>query len=42
VSAGRPEKIDRILDKISAQGLHSLTPKEKRVLKRASGAGRGA
>lgn len=40
--AAEREEIDRILDKISAHGLHSLTTKEKRVLKRASGAGRGA
>ena len=30
------DQIDRILDKISAGGLHSLTDKEKRVLREAS------
>jgi len=34
---GRPRKeVDRILDKISSSGLHSLTDKEKRVLREAS------
>ena len=32
-------EIDRILDKISADGLHSLTEREKRVLREASGNG---
>ncbi|MEE8460168.1 MAG: rhomboid family intramembrane serine protease [Phycisphaerales bacterium] len=32
-------EIDRILDKISADGLHSLTEREKRVLREASGKG---
>ena len=30
------EEVDRILDKISQKGLHSLTPKEKEILNRAS------
>ncbi len=34
---GRPRKeVDRILDKISNSGLHSLTDKEKRILREAS------
>ncbi len=34
---GRPRKeVDRILDKISSSGLHSLTDKEKRILREAS------
>jgi len=31
-----PSNIDRILDKISERGLHSLTDKEKRILREAS------
>jgi len=31
-----PEQIDALLDKIAAQGIASLTPKEKRLLKNAS------
>lgn len=37
--AGRRE-VDRILDKISSQGMHSLTDKEKRILREASREGR--
>ena len=35
-STARRGQIDRILDKISAGGLHSLTEKEKRILREAS------
>ena len=34
--AGRRDQVDRILDKISSTGLHSLTEKEKRILREAS------
>lgn len=37
---GRPEEVDRILDKISNTGLHSLTDREKQVLRDASDARR--
>ena len=33
---GANEELDRVLDKISASGLESLTPDEKRVLDDAS------
>ncbi len=35
-ASGVPSNIDRILDKISERGLHSLTDKEKRILREAS------
>ena len=35
-STARRGQVDRILDKISAGGLHSLTEKEKRILREAS------
>ncbi|MBP7830707.1 MAG: rhomboid family intramembrane serine protease [Kiritimatiellae bacterium] len=37
-----PRELDRILDKIAGQGLHSLTPREREWLDRASRARRGA
>lgn len=36
-TAGRSVEVDRILDKINRDGLHSLTDEEKRVLREASG-----
>ncbi len=35
-ASAAPSNIDRILDKISERGLHSLTDKEKRILREAS------
>ena len=35
------DKVDRILDKISREGIQSLTPKEKRILEEASRRDRG-
>ncbi len=35
-SAGSRREVDRILDKISSEGMHSLTEKEKRILREAS------
>ncbi|MBL8764513.1 MAG: rhomboid family intramembrane serine protease [Phycisphaerae bacterium] len=39
--AATQAEVDRILAKVSAQGLQSLTEREKRTLRRASEAGRG-
>jgi hypothetical protein len=37
VSSSEAGEIDRILDKINAEGLHSLTEEERKLLNKAAG-----